>query len=312
MELNELRLYKDEIVVKGSVVKVDALDANGLRLVSSGHRLKIARLKKDWDDDVRNPEEVVQAIKGSGLKADIFAFQQRLPDSYPMHKYKMEWESVAALPLTTYDDWFKHQLHQNPRNKIKKAKKSGIEIKQCSFDEDLIEGIYRVSNETPTRQGKPYWYYGVDRDKIRKLWSTYLERAVFFGAFYKNELIGYIKLVHTDRYIRTMGFISMVKHRNKAPMNALLDRAIQYCTEQKTPYLVFARYNYGKVGSNTLQDFKKYNGFESVIVPKYYVPLTIKGRLALALNLHKGIIGILPTKVVRVLRYLRNKWYEKA
>ena len=307
-----MHLNSDEIVVKGNVTSVPMVQIDGLNVISTGNRLKIARLKKEWDDDVVDPQQFVAKLIQSDLKADIFTFIQRLPDSYPKYQYKMEWENVAALPLTTYENWYKNQLHLNPRNKIKKAKKAGIVVKPCSFDDNLVDGILRISNESPIRQGRPYWYYGVSRKQVEKLWSTFLDRSIFLGAFLKDELIGYIKLVTTDRYIRTMGFIALIKHRNKAPMNALMDKAIEYCIQQKTPFLVFAKYNYGKVGSDTLMDFKKYNGFESVILPRYFIPLTIKGRIALSLNLHHGIIGMLPRKVVRILRMLRNKWYEKG
>lgn len=306
-----MRLFKDEIVVKGNTQKVDAVQIDGLNVVSTGNRLKIARLKNEWDDDIIDPEKVTEKLNQSSLKADIFTFNQRLPESYPKYQYKMEWENVAALPLTTYENWYKNQLHQNPRNKIKKAKKAGIHVSRCEFNDELVEGILRISNESPIRQGKPYWYYGVTRQKIRKLWSTFPDRSVFLGAFLNGELIGYIKLVSTDHYIRTMGFIAMIKHRNKAPMNALMDKAIEYCSQQKTPFLVFAKYNYGKVGSDTLMHFKKYNGFESMILPRYFIPLTIKGKIALLLNLHHGFVGILPRNFVRLLRFFRNKLYEK-
>jgi hypothetical protein len=304
-------LFREDIVVKGQIRKVDAIQINNLNIIKIGKRLKIAKLKMEWDDDVSDPKKIIEGLKHSDLKCDIFTFCQRLPDSYPQYQYKFEWDNAAALPLSTYENWYKNQLHPNPRNKIRRAKKAGIQIKRCEFNDELIEGILKISNESPVRQGKPYWYFGVTRDKIRKLWSTFLDRSVFLGAFLNDELIGYIKLVTTSRYIRTMGFIAMIQHRDKAPMNALMDKAVEYCTEQQAPFLVFSQYNYGKVGSNTLMDFKKYNGFESIMIPRYFIPLTAKGQISLKMNLQRGLTEILPRKVIRSLRSMRNMWYEK-
>ena len=43
-----------------------------------------------------------------------------------------------------------------------------------------------------------------------------------------------------------MGIIAKIKHRDKAPMNALVAKAVEICAENKIPYLVYDKAYYGK------------------------------------------------------------------
>jgi hypothetical protein len=65
---------------------------------------------------------------------------------------------------------------------------------------------------------------------------------------------------------------------------------------------------YGVWSSGGLVEFKVANGFECVEVPRYYVPLTALGRLALPAGVHKGIISRLPTWCVQAAGNLRERW----
>ena len=80
--------------------------------------------------------------------------------------------------------------------------------------------------------------------------------------------------------------------------------AVKLCEEKQLPYLTYAKMSEGSLG-----EFKRNNGFEKIEVPRYYIPLTVKGRILLKLHLHKGIIVILPRPVLEILRTIR-KWTE--
>jgi len=55
---------------------------------------------------VKHPEAVIAALSEAEFKPDIFTFWQRIPDTEPKYSYPMEWESLAALPITTAEEWF--------------------------------------------------------------------------------------------------------------------------------------------------------------------------------------------------------------
>lgn len=75
-------------------------------------------------------------------------------------------------------------------------------------------------------------------------------------------------------------------------------------------YLTYGKYVYGNKRTSTLIDFKRRHGFEEVLVPRYYVALTVKGKIGMSLNLHRGLVGILPDKMIDLGRNLREKWHK--
>ena len=81
-----------------------------------------------------------------------------------------------------------------------------------------------------------------------------------------------------------MNIVSMVRHRDMAPTNALVAQAVRSCAERGIPYLVYSKFAYGKKQRSSLSDFKERNGFQRIDVPRYYVPLTRTGWLARSLG----------------------------
>jgi hypothetical protein len=53
------------------------------------------------------------------------------------------------------------------------------------------------------------------------------------------------------------------------------------------------------------------NGFKSIALPRYFVPLTLTGRVALRLGLHRGAWSLLPAKARDGLKALRARWYSR-
>jgi hypothetical protein len=276
-----------------------------------GKYLKIAHVKGEWDIDINNPEELTKYIKNSNIGADIFSFIQRLPESEPKFSYYYEMDNVAAIPISTYEQWITYQVKKQARNKVRKAKKQGVIVKKVEFSDTLMQGLTEIINETPIRQGRLYKHYGKDFETVKKEHITYLERSDFLGAYYDEELIGFLKLAYTDRYVRTMGIISKIEHRDKAPMNALIATAVQICADKNIPYLIYGQAVYGNKVKSTLNDFKRYNGFVQIDVPRYYIPLSVKGKTALRLGLHRGMLGILPENMIHIYNKTREKIYSQ-
>ena len=276
-----------------------------------GRLIKTAKLKEEWDEDIENPEAFLKSLKSSGVKGDIFTFIQKLPESRPKYNYYMEWDSIAAIPIVSHDYWLKNQVVKNSRKKIGYAKRKGVTVKEIEFNDKLVKGILEIYHETPLMQGKPNRQYHTDFETAKKLNATFLDRAQFIGAFYNDELIAYIKLVSAGRFMRTMGILAKLAHRDKGPMNFLISKAVEICVEKKMPYLIYAKFNYGKRGSETLKKFKKNLGFESIILPRYYIPLTTWGKIILKFKLHREIVEYFPIKIIKIAMQLRSNWYSK-
>ena len=161
-----------------------------------------------------------------------------------------------------------------------------------------------ASAASTIRQGRAFWHYGKDLDTVRRENATFLERSVFLGAFSGETLIGFAKLVSDDerRQAALMQIVSMIAYRDKAPTNALIAQAVRSCAGRRIGYLVYSQFAYGRKEHDGLSDFKQHNGFQRIDLPRYYVPLTAVGRIALCLRLHHNVIDHVPEPVLAQLR----------
>ena len=302
-----------EISAKGRTLKVPVIDINGRAVVVNGSWFKVASVR---DEDViegelvQNPDEFIADIKKRGLKADILTFFQRPPDVNPRFQYRVEWENYAVVPVTTFETWWE-KLPQESRKNTRRAAKRGVEVKVAAFDDDLARGIHRICNESPVRQGKPFWHYGKDFETVKRDFSTYLERSEFIAAYFEGELIGFIEMIFVDQLAFIMGILALNSHYDKRPMNALLAKALERCVQKKVGYFVYGNYAYGNKTNDSLMEFKRRNGFERIEFPRYYIPLTFKGRLYVKLRLYRGAVGLLPEPVLRLLLKIRARLHAR-
>src|SRR5438034_11689237 len=102
----------------------------------------------------------------------------------------MEWDNLAVLLVSTFDHWWTHQIRFKARNKAKQAEKRGVTFREVPFDKALVEGIWKIYNECPVRQGKPFRHFGKDLETVHKEEATYLDSSIFIGALLGDSLIG--------------------------------------------------------------------------------------------------------------------------
>ena len=272
-------------------------------IVVTGRLRRIARLQAEIYEHLENPLDFVEQLKRSHVRADLLTFLQEPTDQTPRHDFHLEWENISVLRVTTYDHWWKNQLNDKTRNMIRKSQKSSVEVRVVSFSDDLVKGIVDIQNESPVRQGKRFPHYGKDFQTTKNAHVSFLDRSDFIGAFYEGELIGYAKLVHGRNISSLMQIISKVHHRNRSPTNALIAKAVAICSERSVPNL-----HYGVWSKRGLGEFKKRHGFEQVSIPRYYVPLTLRGKLVLSLGLHHALSSYVPEAWEERLHEFRAKW----
>jgi hypothetical protein len=278
-----------------------------------GRLIRLAHLEGDKYESLSDPEATCRALRAAGRRIDIFTFMQTLPHTSPKYSYTWEWDNLAAVPITTFDRWWTDQINAKTRNMVRRAEKKGVTVREILFDDNTARGIAAIYNESPTRQGRPFWHYGKDLETVRAISATFLDRSVFIGAFVGDELIGFIKLV-TDQerqQAACMHILSMIKHRDKAPTNALIAQAVKSCAERRIPYLVYSNFSYGAKQRDSLSDFKHHNGFQRIELPRYYVPLTPLGWTALRLGMHHKWRDRLPEPILAQLRSIRGAWYSQ-
>jgi hypothetical protein len=296
------------------------IQAGNRSIKVEGGLIRTGRLDGEYYCFLEDPEPVAQGLRSCSMRVDLFTFIQKLPDAIktqpdriPKYSYPMEWDNFAALPITSYEDWWTKTLGFKARNKAKQAEKRGVVLKEIEYGEAVIRGIWEIYNETPIRQGKRFPHYGMTLDQIRKYAGTFLDQSIFIGAFLEDRMIGFIKMTRNEARTQAglMHILSLVSERDKAPTNALMARAVQACADRGIPWLVYSNFSYGKKQTDSLSDFKERNGFQKVYVPRYYVPLSPLGHIALQFGLHRRFADRIPEPVAGKFRHLRKVWYDR-
>lgn len=280
---------------------------NDKEIVVSGRLVRTASLRDEWYDSIEDPEGFVREMKARDVRADIFTFWQRLNESRSRYEYYSEEDPAAVIPVKSYEHWLNHQIARSARKAVRKAEKRGVLVNVVELDERFVEGVTSIFNETPIRQGRPYGHYGKNTETVMRELTKDKHRSAFIGAYYEGELIGFVQLGFAGVSIIPFGMVSKIAHRDKAPQNALLAKAIEMCERKGIPYLL-----YGKWLADSLGDFKRHNGCQKLGLLRYYIPLSLKGAVALKLQLHRGLAGRLPATVTNSLKEIRKKIYLRA
>jgi len=276
----------------------------GKEIIVTGMCPRTARLRNEWCEYLDTPEDSIQRLRTSGIRADLLTFLQPIRDRTPRYPFHFEWCSAAVLPLRSYEDWWNNPINDRTRNKVRKAAKSRVEVRRVEFNDDLVHGILDIYNETPLRQGRPFKHYGINFDTIKGMLITYLERSDFLGAFCGGELIGFAKLVHGADVSSLIHITCKIAHRHRAPTNALIASAVETCTRRNVSYLHYEGWSRRGLGA-----FKKNHGFQRFDVPRYFVPLNATGRFLLSLNLHRPLKERIPGKWQDTFAAWRTRWY---
>jgi hypothetical protein len=298
----------NDTLLNGKTVRRHTVQINGQRFsISNGH-LSFASLEEEWFDDIKDPEVAIAGLTRCRPRPDIFTFCQRVPEIRRKYSYRMVADPLAVLPISTYDEWWKKQVKGTTRNMIRKSQKAGVEVREAIFDDEFIRGMVAIFNETPVRQGRRFWHYGKDFATVKREFSRFLFREYLVGAYFADELIGFVMLANAGRFGVLGQFISKISHRDKATNNALIAKTVEVCEQHGLHYLLYTDWR-----DSSLVAFKRHSGFQEMKVPRYFVPLTFKGRVAFHLRLERfrgGVKEGLPEAIRKPLKLARNHWHR--
>lgn len=308
-------IHSVQVRTKGRWVTTPGIEVSGDVLITTGKRLKIAKIRGEEmrEKEIEDPEVYLSALrseKGRILKADIFTFGQKLPDVRLKYSYPSELESVAAISIVSFKVWWE-ALPQESRKNVRRSQKRGVVIKVKELDSDLVEGIRSVNDDSPMRQGVQNAYYGLSSEDTWKRYGDFNGRCDFICAYSGEEMIGFLHLVYRESIAAILNLTVKPSQLDKRPANALVAKTVELCGERSISHITYGLYNYGNKRDSSLREFKIRNGFEEILVPRYFVPITLWGKLCMKGNLHRGLIGILPPSVISVGLRTRTMWYKK-
>jgi hypothetical protein len=303
-----------EICVRGKYYLVPTLEVNGHSLIVNGRFLKVASIHaEEWlVSEIEDPEQCVTGLRNTSdrrMKSDVFTFAQKLPNVNPKFDYPMELESWAVINLTTFEEWWQ-SLPQETRKNTRRSAKRGVVVSVRKIDDELVADIMELNNSSPLRQGRAFDHYGKTFDQVKKDQSSFAGRSDYICAYCGDELLGFIKIVLCGKVATILQIITKDSAYDKRPGNALIVKLVQHCLGIGMAHLLYGKYVYGNKRTSSLIEFKRRHGFVEVLVPRYYVPLTAKGRIGMLFSLHRDLVGILPERVLRLAVSVREKWYK--
>jgi hypothetical protein len=209
------------------------------------------------------------------------------------------------LEVKDYSSWW-DSVGKKTRNMVRRAEKSGVTVLVVEPSEQLVEGIWRIYNETPIRQDRAFPHYGESLQTVSS--NVYgSKNNTFVGAYLGSELVGFVQILYGEDVAIISNILSLQKHWDKAVNNALLAKTVEVCASRGVRWLM-----YGRIGNHpSLDRFKESNGFVKFPIARYYVPLTRRGRMALRLGLHQPAKDALPASIKYPLIPVMN-WVSRV
>jgi hypothetical protein len=284
-------------------MKICILTPQMLKFLFGIFRVKLGWFKYEWEQDCPL-KECLEDAKANGL--DIFTFWQRFPNVKPRYKWYTEWDRIAVLDVQNgYNYWWKH-ISKKTRNMVRKAKKRGVVVSVVEPSERFARDVAKIYNESPMRRGKQFIHYGETWEKVYEDFIKLTDKVTFIGAYYGDELIGFAVIKHTPEYSLISQILSLQKHMDKAPNYALIDKIVELCASHNVRYIVYERM---QNEHDPLGFFKYRNGFKGAYVPRYFIPLTARGLVAI--KIYKRLYPFLYTIMVshRMRRFIRRFFY---
>ena len=131
--------FTKETLIHGRPARIDCIRIADQTYSITGGPIAIARLEDEWYEDVKDPDAVIAFLnENPEFKPDIVTFWQRLPDLTPKYPFHLEWDHIAAMPTSSYNDWFQHHIKPRVRTSIRKAEKEGVVVKETVWDDAFV------------------------------------------------------------------------------------------------------------------------------------------------------------------------------
>lgn len=231
-------------------------------------------------------------------RSDIFTFIERRwsqPITNPSSNWRKVDDNIALLQINSYDAWWQ-SIGKKTRNMIRKAEKSGVIVQVVQPSEKLSEGIWKIYNETPFRQGRAFSHYGLSLESVRSgVFAS--KNDTFIAAILDDEIIGFVQLAYGNNIAIISQILSLQQHWDKAINNALIAKTVEVCASKNVQWVM-----YGRIGNHpSLDKFKENNSFTKYPLTRYYIPLSRKGKIAMMLGLHRNLKDVVPEPIKKPL-----------
>src|SRR3981081_2142537 len=115
---NRAKSEQAEIRIAGKTLYVPSAQIRGRTVAVTGNWLRMAAVKDEElveGEILDDPAAFVDEMKKSPLRADLLTFAQKIPETKPKYAYHFQWDNWAAVPTTSFGDWWEERLPQEAR-----------------------------------------------------------------------------------------------------------------------------------------------------------------------------------------------------
>jgi hypothetical protein len=262
--------------------------------------------QNEYTNDVNPDKDFIEKLAKN--KIDFFTFIERKwtrPIANPSKQWRKAEDNIALLQVSAYETWWE-SIDKKTRNMVRKAEKSEIKVEVVEPSDKLAEGIWKIYNETPFRQGRAFSHYGQSLESVKN--AVYgAKNDTFIAATLNGEVVGFIQLVYGDNIAIISQILSLQQHWDKAVNNVLVAKAVEVCASKNVHWVM-----YGRIGNHpSLDKFKESNNFTKYPLTRYYIPLSRIGRIAVALGLHRNLKDVMPESLKKRLFGVYN-WVSRT
>ena len=173
-------------------------------------------------------------------------------------------------------------------------------------------GNLRNLQRVPDPPGKALSSLRNDLERAREYAGTFPDRSISIGAFLGDEMIGFVKLVTDETRTQAclVHILSMVKHKDKAPTNALIAQAVD--PAPTAAFLIWCTRISPTVRSGRqpepLQGSQRLPAHRSASLLR---PVDSLGKMAFRLGLHHRLVDHFPEAVCGEASRVPEAWYNR-
>jgi hypothetical protein len=109
-----------------------------------GKLIRTAFLEGEGCQSLEEPEPLLERLRKSRIRIDLFTFIQKLSETSRKYDYSMEWDNLAVLPVSTFEHWSTQQSGFEPGNKARHAEKKVV-VREVPVDDVLVRGIWGLT-----------------------------------------------------------------------------------------------------------------------------------------------------------------------
>ncbi len=197
---------------------------------------------EEWlETELEDPAACVENLKGAQvpeLRANVFTFTQKPPETAPKYPYIVEFDSVAVADTASFAHWW-DSLPQETRKNVRRAQKRGVTLKVKMFDDELVREIIDINNDSPVRQNETFVHFGKTFDQVKKDHQSFADRSDFVCAYVGEEVIGFLKIVYRGCVASILQLLPKASHADKRPANALVAKAVELCEARGVTHLTY-------------------------------------------------------------------------